>query len=320
MVKAIDLRLDFPADRETYRQLIVDDCSDSMHGYQDWRMKQYCENIGLDYKQVLDVYRTKGKDAADEMVLKAADDSGIMPFEEQMEHLNEYLDDAGVEFGCVATITRNNDELANLLDKYGRDRLMGIYYADPRDIMDGVRKLEYYVKERGLGALYVSQLRVGADADDAKLYPLYAKACELDIPVFSYSCMNFSTGYPMLATHPYHIDKVATDFPDLRLCVATTGWPWVGEFMALAMRHKNVYINMECYEPKYFTTPHFGFEPYLEFLKNGRITDKLCFASMASSQGISLKQLVQEVYDLPIDDKIKEKILHDNPARFLRRD
>lgn len=317
--RVIDMRLDFPLDKFGYNYLVDLWDNDDNFGYQDFFLKRCCSNIGLSVPEVLNTFKSGGKDAVRDLVFKAADKAGVGTFDEEMNKFFPELDSVGVEYGVVTTVDRDNDRTVEILNKYGRDRMMGICFADCRKGMDAVRQLEYDVKERGLGCLYVSAYRNGLPADDRRNYPLFAKACELDIPVFIYSCMNYDNNLPMMIGHPSHIDQVARDFPDMRIMASVSGWPWVGEMMALGMRHKNVYVNLEVYEYKQLGINGSGFEMYREYVK-GRLRKKLTFASMAATQGIPLKELIQQVLDLPLDDGIKEDILYNNAARFLRRD
>jgi len=50
---------------------------------------------------------------------------------------------------------------------------------------------------------------------------------------------------------PIHVDDIALDFPDLTIVGAHTGWPWVEEMIALAWKHRNVYIGTSAHHPKY---------------------------------------------------------------------
>ena len=76
-------------------------------------------------------------------------------------------------------------------------------------------------------------------------YPFYAKCCELDIPIMMQvgHCLDYqrdrvlpSVGRPIL------LDRVAIDFPELKLIGIHIGWPWTDEMIAVAYKHENVYI------------------------------------------------------------------------------
>ena len=57
---------------------------------------------------------------------------------------------------------------------------------------------------------------------------------------------------PSALGQPLLIDDIALDFPDLVIVGAHTGWPWVEELLALAWKHKNVYVGTSAHHPKYW--------------------------------------------------------------------
>ena len=52
--------------------------------------------------------------------------------------------------------------------------------------------------------------------------------------------------------HPSAIDRLAADFPSLKIIMAHPGWPWVEETTAVALHKGNVYWEMSGWAPKYF--------------------------------------------------------------------
>ena len=48
---------------------------------------------------------------------------------------------------------------------------------------------------------------------------------------------------------PMLVDDVAIDFPDLKINMSHTGWPWTGEFCSMIWRHPNVYGDISAYFP-----------------------------------------------------------------------
>jgi hypothetical protein len=57
---------------------------------------------------------------------------------------------------------------------------------------------------------------------------------------------------PSAAGRPLLLDDVALYFPELRIVAAHTGWPWVEELVALAWKHRNVYVGTSAHSPKYW--------------------------------------------------------------------
>ena len=78
--------------------------------------------------------------------------------------------------------------------------------------------------------------------DDRRLYPVYAKAVELDLMVCLHTGINYGVTHPIRNDHPLMLDDVACDFPDLKLVACHAGWPWVAEMVAVARKHPNVYM------------------------------------------------------------------------------
>ena len=51
---------------------------------------------------------------------------------------------------------------------------------------------------------------------------------------------------------PITLDAVACDFPELKLIGIHVGIPWTEEMIAMAWKHKNVYIGCDAHSPKYW--------------------------------------------------------------------
>ena len=135
----------------------------------------------------------------------------------------------------------------------------------PHDGMRGVREFERLVKEEGFSGLRVSALYNMVPASDRRYYPLYAKACELDVPVRIYTAMNYASDRPYDLGHPKHLDQIAMDFPELRIVAGLSGWPWVNEMVGLLRRHPNLYADTGSHRPRYFAQPGSGWEMFLQF-------------------------------------------------------
>jgi predicted TIM-barrel fold metal-dependent hydrolase len=51
---------------------------------------------------------------------------------------------------------------------------------------------------------------------------------------------------------PITLDSVACDFPELKLIGIHVGIPWTDEMIAMAWKHKNVYIISDAHAPRYW--------------------------------------------------------------------
>ena len=210
----------------------------------------------------------------------------------------------------------SNDEVAEVLADYP-DRFLGLARISGLQGMRGVRELEFRVREQKFAALGVSALVDGIPASDRRYYPLYAKACELDIPVRIYSSMNYATDRPYDLGHPRHLDQVAIDFPELTLIGGLGGWPWVNEMVALVRRHPKLHLDTSAHRAKYLGQRGSGWEMLMQF-GNTLIQDKVLVGLSAGLVSQPHETLIQEYMALPLKDTVKEKWLYRNAARVFR--
>ncbi|SIR59367.1 hypothetical protein SAMN05421829_12236 [Aromatoleum tolulyticum] len=188
-------------------------------------------------------------------------------------------------------------------------RIMGAASYDPFRITKSLREIEHVVREYGFNYVWFHPLSYGLAPNDRRFYPLYAKCVELDIAVgfqvgHSAEVLPSDCGRPMLA------DDVAIEFPELRINLSHTGWPWVDEWCSMLWRHPNVYGDISGYFPK-------GLDDRLvKFMDSGRGRDKVMFGT----NGLGLRRCKEEFLQLDIGESTKRKVLYDNARRFLALD
>ncbi len=210
----------------------------------------------------------------------------------------------------------NNETLAEFC-AHDRSRLIGFAGADPLKGMTGVRELEHAVRELGLHGLNVGPFWQHLDPSDRRYYPLYAKCVELDVPVIVHASVNFSLESEMDHSHPRHIDRVATDFPELKIVATHGGWPWVTELVAVAWRRPNVYIDTAAQRPRYVGLPDTGWSTLVHF-GNSVLQDRVLFASRWPL--LPFAETIEELRQLPLKPAVLDKWLGLNAARLLKLD
>lgn len=206
-----------------------------------------------------------------------------------------------------------NEDVAAFCKAHG-SRFVGFAGVDPHKGMDAIRELEHAVKELGLRGLNIQCFESKVAVNDPKLYPLYAKCIELDIPVNVHIGINFSTETSMEYGRPALLDQVMMHFPELRVVASPPGWPWVTELIGVAWRHKNVHIGLVAMRPKYLAVANSGYEPLLQY-GNTILQDRMIFGSAWPMQPIG--QAIADIEALPIKDATKRKWLNDNAKRLL---
>lgn len=79
---------------------------------------------------------------------------------------------------------------------------------------------------------------------DKRCHPIYQLAVKHDVPVLFHSGDTFDSHARLKYAHPFNIDDVAVDFPDLKIVIAHAGNPWMVDTAELLYKHKNVYADI----------------------------------------------------------------------------
>lgn len=313
MSKVIDLRLDFPPSpqkiADTMKFFVLNKEAQGIANYRRIFGPQWAASLGTSLEDLETKSEELAEDQLSAFLLELAGKIAVTPaqFEKQ-------LDEAGIEWG-LTDLAEGAESAAALSQLPGR--LYGMAVFNPFEGAKAAKNLETAVRENDLKAVYASPYRWGIKANDPRFYPCYAKAVELDIPAFIYTAMNYRTDYPMDVGRPLYLDRVAMDFPQLRIVASCGGWPWVPELVGVARRHQNVYIDTSSHRPRYLAVPGSGFEMLMQF-GNTLLQDRVVFASGAGDLGLPIGQIVKEMQALPLKDAVKEKWLYKNALRLFR--
>lgn len=209
-----------------------------------------------------------------------------------------------------------NEDVAAFCRAHG-PRFIGFAGVDPHKGMTALRELEFAVTELGLRGLNLQCFEHKLAINAPKMFPLYAKCIELDIPVNIHTSVNFSTAVSMDYGRPGYLDEVMVHFPELRVCASPPGWPWILELVAVAWRHPNVWIGLVAVRPRYLAVANSGYEPLLQY-GNTVLQDRIICGSAYPMMPV--ERYLADVAALPIKDDVRRKWLHDNAAAFLRLD
>lgn len=206
-----------------------------------------------------------------------------------------------------------NEDVAAFCKTQG-PRFIGFAGVDPHKGVAAVRELEFAVRELGLRGLNLQCFELKLAINDKRMYPLYSKCVELDIPVNIHCGINFSTHSQMDYGRPIYLDEVMLHFPELRVCASPPGWPWIEELVGVAWRHPNVHIGIVAVRPKLLALDDSGYRPLLSY-GSRMLQDRILTGTAYPMQPVA--QAYQEFADLPLPDGVRRKWMHDNAARFL---
>lgn len=185
-------------------------------------------------------------------------------------------------------------------------RIYGLGDYDPFDISGSLRTLEANVKTGAYKGVYVHIYGYDIGLDHRKMYPLYAKCEELEIPV-SMQVGHVLEAMPSEHGRPIQLDRIACDFPGLKIIGTHTGWPWVDEMVAVATKWPNVFINISAWLPKYFGPS------LLTFMRSRTGSQKVIFGS----NGLDWSRYLTEMDKLELPEDRLNAILRGNAARIF---
>ncbi len=189
-----------------------------------------------------------------------------------------------------------------------RGRLIPFASLNPYTVNDLALELERLVKESGFRGIKAYPVYQHHYMNDTRLYPLYAKAQALGVPMLVHTGSSVFKGARIKYGDPLHLDDVAIDFPNLTILMAHSGRPfWYEQAFWMARRHANVYMELSGLPGKKLLE----YFPELE-----RLADKVVYGSDWPGNP-SLRRNVEAILALPLEEGTKEKILWRNAAKIL---
>lgn len=264
-------------------------------------------------------YRPKNRKAFYQGKMKVDDNTmGGVSLEEMLKR----MDAAGIERAFLIA-SKNGPighpscyhlpyELVERAVKQYPQRFYGLAGVDPTEGMDGVRALERAVKDMGFVGAHSYPHWFELAPNHARYYPFYAKCVELGVPIQLQvgQSMIYAPDYPRRSVgRPITLDDVACDFPELVLIGIHVGIPWTDEMIAMAWKHKNVYIGSDAHAPKYWPPS------FVHYIKSfGQ--DKVLFGTDFPVLGFERTRA--EIEALGIPDAAKRKFLRDNAIRIYK--
>ncbi|MGD2155112.1 MAG: amidohydrolase family protein [Gemmatimonadales bacterium] len=190
-----------------------------------------------------------------------------------------------------------------------KGRLIPFASLNPFIDTDLAERLEELVNDLGFRGVKLYPVYQHHYTNDTRLYPLYAKAQQLGIPILVHTGSSVFRGARIKYGDPLHLDDVAIDFPDLTLLMAHAGRPfWYEQAFWMARQHENVYMEVSGLPGKNLL----AYFPRLE-----ELAYKVVYGSDWPGNP-DLQRNVSAINALPIAEDAKRAILYDNAARILK--
>jgi predicted TIM-barrel fold metal-dependent hydrolase len=189
-----------------------------------------------------------------------------------------------------------------------RGRLLPFASLNPYIVGDLPGELDRLVRDLGFRGLKVYPVYQYHYPNDPRLYPLYARAEALGLPVLVHTGSSVFKGARIKYGDPLLLDDVAIDFPDLTILMAHSGRPfWYAQAFWMAQRHANVYLELSGLPGKKLLE----YFPRLEELAHKAVYGSDWPGNPDFGRNIAA------IEALPISPAARRAILHDNAARIL---
>ncbi|MDX9787714.1 MAG: amidohydrolase family protein [Desulfobacterales bacterium] len=189
------------------------------------------------------------------------------------------------------------------------DRLIPFANLNPYTCSNMAGELQRLTEKYGFRGIKMYPTYQYFYPNDAIVYPLYAKAQELGLPISFHTGSSTFAGAKLKYGDPLFLDDVAVDFPDLVLLQCHCGRPiWYEKALAVTRLHPNIHMEISGLPPKKLLEYFPGFE---------RLSDRVVYGS--DWPGVSsLIDNAQAIENLPIGADAKKKILGENAAKILK--
>lgn len=209
----------------------------------------------------------------------------------------------------------SNEEIRKLVD-LAPDRFIGFASVDPFR-SDALEVLDYAFKDLGLAGLKLHPSKQKFYPYDERLKPIYEKCVAYNKPIMFHAGMSWEPDAPAKYSNPLHFEEVAMAYPELRMCLAHFGWPWIHETVMLLLKYPNVYTDTSLL---HMDNAHDFYEQV--FKRNmgplwieRNLYDKVMFGT--NSPRFRAKRLLPALESLDFRPKTLQKILGGNALRFL---
>jgi predicted TIM-barrel fold metal-dependent hydrolase len=207
-----------------------------------------------------------------------------------------------------------------IADYVARDpaRLEGWASIDPNDD-DCLDQLEHCVSDLGLRGLKVAPVYQHWNPHDTRRWELFRRCAELDLPVMIHQGTTYPTQARLEWGKPLQLERIITEFPDLRMIIAHLGHPWEEDVVSLVRKSPNLYSDVSALHFR----PWRFWQAMMTAYEYG-VTHKLLFGSdfpntttADAIAGVRDVNKVIEATGLPrIPDDVVESIISENWKGF----
>jgi uncharacterized protein len=191
------------------------------------------------------------------------------------------------------------------------DRFVLSMGVDPNLGMDTLRKMDQAKAEHDIVAVtcFPCGCFPQVAVDDKKMYPIYMKCVELDIPI----CINGGIVGPRMPSWPQEVmrfDQVCYDFPELKIVMMHGAEPWTALAVKLMLKWPGLHYMTSAFAPKHYPKDIINYA-------NTRGADKIMYCGYFPA-GLTLERQFRDMPNVPFKDEVWPKFLRENALRVFK--
>jgi hypothetical protein len=208
----------------------------------------------------------------------------------------------------VSTVTARWEEAEELAHRFP-GRFAALWGIEPQLGLAGVRRADEALSQPWVVGAYLHTHSFDRPFDHADHYPFYALCAGHGVPMVMQAGASGGR-LPSECGKPIGIDRPAIYFPDVPFVLSHTGWPWVSEAVAMALKFSNVYLGTASFPPAHWPSE------LVEFLRRpGR--RKVVFATNFPTVGH--RHALAQLDDLALSDEVRSLLLEGNARSIFTR-
>ena len=232
----------------------------------------------------------------------------VEPGTDVIEWTVSQMDRHGIAVGLVGLTDRGIEA-----KRRHPDRFVMQLNVDPHQGVDTLRKMARAKDEHDIVSVMcfpagqVPQVPI----DDKKMYPIYAKCVELELPM----CVNAGVPgprVPMSCQHVERVDEVCYDFPELTLVMMHGAEPWTALAVKLMLKWPGLHYMTSAFAPKHYPKDIVDYA-------NTRGADKVFYCGYFPA-GLTLERQFRDMPNVPFKDHVWPKFLRENAMRVFKLD
>ncbi|CAG7605249.1 amidohydrolase family protein [Leucobacter soli] len=238
------------------------------------------------------------------------------------EHHRRMMAESGVEQAVVIGLTSDHlgmdipNEFVGDYVASDPGRLVGFSSVDPNRA-DAPAELRYALGEIGLRGVKLAPPYQDFHPHSEEAYRVYEVAAEHGaVILFHQGAVTHRRGVLEVA-QPILLDRVARDFPELKIIVAHVGQPWFVEVVSMMRKHRNLYtdVSARCQRPAQLAK-------ILEAVLDYDLQDRLLFGSDfpvfdPRAHASSFLSVAEESGDERLDGALVRDVLFNRPLSLL---